>query len=81
MATHSSVFCLENPRDGGAWWAAVSGVAQSDLAAAAAYLMGGIYLSVWVLSCSVVSNSLRFYGCRPPCSSVLGIILEYWSRL
>ena len=22
-------FCLENPRDGGAWWAAVSGAAQS----------------------------------------------------
>ena len=22
--------CLENPRGGGAWWAAVSGVAQSD---------------------------------------------------
>ena len=22
-------FCLENPRDRGAWWAAVSGVAQS----------------------------------------------------
>ena len=22
-------FCLENPRDGGAWWAAISGVAQS----------------------------------------------------
>ena len=21
--------CLQNPRDGGAWWAAVSGVAQS----------------------------------------------------
>ena len=21
--------CLENPRDGGAWWAAVSGVSQS----------------------------------------------------
>ena len=21
--------CLENPRDGGAWWASVSGVAQS----------------------------------------------------
>ena len=35
--------CLENPRDGGAWWAAVYGVAQSrtrlsDLAAAAAIL-------------------------------------------
>ena len=22
--------CLENPRDGGAWWAAVHGVAESD---------------------------------------------------
>ena len=22
--------CLENPRDGGAWWAAVYGVAESD---------------------------------------------------
>ena len=22
-------FCLENPRDGGAWWAAVYGVSQS----------------------------------------------------
>ena len=29
MATHSSFFCLENPRDGGASWAAVYGVAQS----------------------------------------------------
>ena len=28
MATHS-FSCLENPRDGGAWWAAVYGVAQS----------------------------------------------------
>ena len=30
MATHSSVLaCLENPRDRGAWWAAISEVAQS----------------------------------------------------
>ena len=29
MATHSSILCLENPRDGEAWWAAVYGVAQS----------------------------------------------------
>ena len=29
MAAHSSS-CLENPRDGGAWWAAVYGVAQSQ---------------------------------------------------
>ena len=24
-------FCLENPRDGGAWWAAVHGIAKSDM--------------------------------------------------
>ena len=29
MATHSSFFCLENPRDRGASWTAVYGVAQS----------------------------------------------------
>ena len=29
MATHSCS-CLEDPRDGGAWWAAVYGVAQSQ---------------------------------------------------
>ena len=29
MATHSRVLGLENPRDGGAWWAAVYWVAQS----------------------------------------------------
>ena len=23
-------YCLENPRDWGAWWAAVSGIAESD---------------------------------------------------
>ena len=30
MATHSSNSCLENPKDGGAWWAAVHGVAKSQ---------------------------------------------------
>ena len=29
MATHSSTLALENPMDGGAWWAAVHGVAKS----------------------------------------------------
>ena len=31
MATHNPLqcSCLENPRDGGAWWAAIYGVAQS----------------------------------------------------
>ena len=30
MATHSMGSCLENPRDRGAWWAAISGVTQSQ---------------------------------------------------
>ena len=29
MATPFQCSCLENPRDGGAWWAAIYGVAQS----------------------------------------------------
>ena len=28
MATHSSILCLENPMDTGAWWAIVHGVAR-----------------------------------------------------
>ena len=30
MANPLQCSCLENPRDGGAWWAAVYGVAESD---------------------------------------------------
>ena len=49
--------CLENPRDGGAWWAAVSGVAQSqtrlsDLAAAAASSFLCVCLSLCFLHSS-----------------------------
>ena len=30
MATHSSILCLENPMDRGAWWATVYGVPKSQ---------------------------------------------------
>ena len=30
MAPHPSNSCLENPMDGGAWWATVHGVAKSQ---------------------------------------------------
>ena len=45
--------CLENPRDGEAWWAAVYGVAQSqtriDLAAAAAAYISTSHVALrWV---------------------------------
>ena len=41
--------CLENPRDGGAWWAAISGVAQSRT-------------QLKQLSSSSSSNMLRYHG-------------------
>ena len=31
MATTLQYSCLENPIDGGAWWAAVHGVTESDM--------------------------------------------------
>ena len=53
--------CLENPRDGGAWWAAVCGVAQSQtqlkrLSSSKAVSVSCL-ASVRQFSCSVVSNS------------------------
>ena len=30
MATHSSISCLKNPMDRGAWWATVPGVTKSQ---------------------------------------------------
>ena len=30
MATHSSISCLENPMDRGAWWATVHGVVKES---------------------------------------------------
>ena len=58
--------CLENPRDGGVWWAAVQGVAQgwtrlSDLAGAAACTVG-----VFSLPCmrqiQINSQSCKWQG-------------------
>ena len=28
---HSSILAMENPTDGGAWWATVHGVAESEV--------------------------------------------------
>ena len=55
--------CLENPRDRGAWWAAVYGVAQSwtrlsDLAAAAAAVLSEVPLPT-IHPRVVAHNSLR----------------------
>ena len=51
--------CLENPRDGGAWWAAVYGVAQSRtglkrLSSSSSSALIAIFLNVWGRFCSLV---------------------------
>ena len=56
MATHSCS-CLENPRDRGAWWAAVYGVAQSQtrlkqLSSSSIYIY--IYMCVCVCICMYI---------------------------
>ena len=43
--------CLENPRDGGAWWAAIYGVAQSRTRLSSSSSM---YSFVFVLFCSIL---------------------------
>ena len=51
--------CLENPRDGGAWWSAVYGVAQSRtglkrLSSSSSSALIAIFLNVWGRFCSLV---------------------------
>ena len=56
--------CLENPRDGGAWWAAVSGVAQSRTrlkrlsSSSAGSLLLCVGFSLVVVSRDVASQNL-----------------------
>ena len=82
--------CLENPRDGGAWWAAVNGVAQSRtrLTRLSSRYVEECLLQLcssgkkWILL--VIQSCLILCGpmdCSLPDSSVLGIsqarILEW----
>ena len=83
--------CLENPRDGGAWWAAISGVAQSrtrlkrlssrmlsSISAAAFYILRlyiYIYIYIYIYMTSDVCEEVAHCGCSI-CSSVLICIGE-----
>ena len=71
--------CLENPRDGGAWWAAVSGVAQSRTRlkrlsssrqkttglqeSIFALREGGSNMHVYIFFCLSFSHLLSFIRC------------------
>ena len=52
--------CLENPRDGGAWWAAVSGVAQSRTRLkwlSSSSSSGFCVESLWFSMCGIMSSA------------------------
>ena len=57
--------CLENPRDGGAWWAAVSGVAQSQTqlkwlsSSSSSLLEDEIYEGIFVYFSFTISSALN----------------------
>ena len=60
-------YCLENPRDGGAWWAAVYGVAQSQtwLKRLSSSRSSSSLYENESESCSVMSNSVRPHRRQP----------------
>ena len=66
--------CLENPRDRGAWWAAVYGVTQSrtqlEQLSSSSNSMGYISENEVAQSCPTLRDPT---DCSPPGSSVLGI--------
>ena len=73
--------CLENPMDGGAWWTAVHGVAQSrtrlsDLAAAAAAV--GLCAGKLGLRLAVHSGGRYIYLCFECPGHLCGIVLCQW---
>ena len=70
--------CLENPRDGGAWWAAVYGVARvghnwSDLAAAAA-----CYSEYAVKDCDMTQCWLKESPSSGKLCVMKTVLLEEW---
>ena len=55
--------CLKNPRDGGAWWAAIYGVTQSRTQLK------------WLSSSSVEINLAFFRACESPEPDILAILI------
>ena len=81
MAPHSGCPILENPRDGGAWWAAVHGVTQSRtqlkrLSSSSSSIKSHPFsknksVCLVAQSCPTLSNPV---DCSPPGSSVHEIL-------
>ena len=80
--------CLENPRDGGALWAAIYGVTQSrtwsDLAAAAPYKVGCSIIITPILYISKLSSwqvaNTDILYLTPNCNTVFPLKMESSSK-
>ena len=71
--------CLENPRDGGAWWAAIYGVTQSRtrlkwLSSSSSLLKGQELWLIWLLRPDTLLNSCWFLH-----SQLLGNNHVFWN--
>ena len=80
MATHSCS-CLENPRDGGAWWAAVYGVTRSRtrlkrLRSSSSSSSSSVFVDIRSLSLAAVSGEYSSLLCTGFSSWWL---LQLWS--
>ena len=76
--------CLENPRVGEAWWAAVSGVSQSWTRLKQLSSSSGsseMKDFACMLNCFSHVPLCDLIGCNPPHSSVRGILQGCWTLL
>jgi len=82
--------CLENPRDSGAWWAAISGVPQSrtrlkqlSSSSSSSSCMG---LTLGLVPCCCCLEVIDYFWtqgpafsfCTGPCNYLVGPIAELW---
>ena len=63
--------CLENPRDGGAWWAAISGVAQSQTRLKQLSSSGSIYIYTYLVIYVILNHFAIHQKLTQHCKSTI----------